>query len=133
MSADFTDRDEFARFGQFAKGAVDTAVGLGVLGLQRLQVGRVALSRRLASHETFGPGYLAVRTEAVRRAGQVDRLFTEALRTVESTLEPMAGRLPEPARQVATVAQRRFEELHAKVSQHLTDARTDDQATTDTD
>jgi hypothetical protein len=74
-----------------------------------------------------------VLTEAVCRAGQVDLLFTEALRTFESTLEPMSGRLPEPARQVATVAQRRFEELHAKVSQHLTDARTDDQATTDTD
>ncbi len=133
MPADFTDRDEIARFGRFTKGAVDTAVGFGVLGLQRLQVGRVALSRRLASHETFGPGYLAMRTEAVRRAGQVDRLFTEALRTVGSTLEPIAERLPEPARQVATVVQRRFDELHAKVSEHLADARADGQHPTDTD
>jgi hypothetical protein len=122
MSPAITDREEFARVTKFAREAVDTAVGLGVLGLQRLQVGRVELQKRLATHETFGAGYSLLRTEALRRAGQADRLVTEALRTVESTFEPVAGRLPEPARHLATVAQSRIDELHARVSRHLADA-----------
>jgi hypothetical protein len=122
MSPAITDREEFARITKLAREAVDTAVGLGVLGLQRLQVGRVELQKRLASHETFGAGYSTLRTEALRRAAQADRLLTEALRTVETTLEPMTGRLPEPARHVATVAQGRIDEIHAKVSRHLADA-----------
>ena len=96
MSTAITDRDEFARITKFAREAVDTAVGLGVLGLQRLQVGRVELQKRLAGHETLGAGYSALHEQALRRAGQADKLLTEALRTVESTLEPVTGRLPEP-------------------------------------
>jgi hypothetical protein len=122
MSPAITERDEFARITKLAREAVDTAVGLGVLGLQRLQVGRVELQKRLTSHETLGAGYSTLRTEALRRAAQADRLLTEALRTVETTFEPMAGRLPEPARHVATVAQSRIDEIHAKVSRALADA-----------
>ena len=122
MSPAITDREEFARITKLAREAVDTAVGLGVLGLQRLQVGRVELQKRLASHDTFGAGYGTLRAEALRRAAQADRLLTEALRTVETTLEPMTGRLPEPARHMATVAQSRIDEIHAKVSRHLADA-----------
>ncbi len=121
MSPNLTDRDEFDRFTKLTKQAVDTAVGLGVLGLQRLMVGRVELSKRLAGDETLGPTYATLRTQARRRAGLVDRLMTEALHTVESTLEPMADRLPEPARHVASVAQQRMDELQARVSRFLSD------------
>ena len=39
--------------------------------------------------------------------------------------QPMTGRLPEPARHVATVAQARIDELHTKVSQFLASAAAD--------
>jgi hypothetical protein len=114
--------DELSRITELAKGAVDTAVGLGVLGLQKLQVGRVEIQKRLLNNDRFGTAYSGLRSQAFRRASQVDAVVGEALRTVESSLQPVAGRLPEPARHVATVAQARIDELHAKVSQFLASA-----------
>ncbi|MGH8996343.1 MAG: hypothetical protein ACRDYB_09995 [Acidimicrobiales bacterium] len=113
--------DDLAKLTELAKSAVDTAVGLGVLGLQKLQVGRVELQKRLAKNDAFG-AYSGLRSEAIRRAAQIDSLFTEAIRTVESTLNPVTDRLPGPAKHVATVAQARIDELHAKVSEHLAKA-----------
>ncbi|MGH9046797.1 MAG: hypothetical protein ACRDVW_05720 [Acidimicrobiales bacterium] len=114
-----SNNDELTRITELAKGAVDTAVGLGVLGLQKLQVGRVELHKRLAGDDKLGAGYTGLRTEAFRRASQLDAVVGEALRTVESSLQPVTGLLPEPARHVATVAQSRIDELHAKVSHYL--------------
>jgi hypothetical protein len=113
--------DDLAKLTELAKNAVDTAVGLGVLGLQKLQVGRVELHKRLAKYDTFG-AYSGLRSEAIRRAAQVDSMFAEAIRTVESTLNPVTDRLPGPAKHVATVAQARIDELHAKVSEFLAKA-----------
>ncbi len=120
----FTEQrsDEFSRFTGLARGAVDTAVGLGVLGLQKLQVGRVELDRRLRHHDRIGPTYDALRAEAFRRASHLDAIVGEALRTVESSLQPVTGRLPEPARHVATIAQARIEGARSKVSRYLADA-----------
>jgi hypothetical protein len=120
--------DELGRITELAKGAVDTAVGLGVLGLQKLQVGRVEIQKHLRNNERFGATYSGLRTQAFRRASQVDAVLGEALRTVESSLQPVTGRLPEPARHAATIAQARIDELHAKVSQFLASAA---QTTTD--
>ncbi len=114
--------DELGRITELAKGAVDTAVGLGVLGLQKLQVGRVEIQKHLRNNDRFGATYSGLRTEAFRRASQVDAVVAEALRTVESSLQPVTGRLPEPARHAATIAQARIDELHAKVSQFLASA-----------
>jgi hypothetical protein len=125
--------DELNRITELAKGAVDTAVGLGVLGLQKLQVGRVEIQKHLLNNDRFGATYSGLRTEAFRRASQVDAILGEALRTVESSLQPVAGRLPEPARHVATVAQARIDELHGKVSQFLASAANETKATEDTE
>jgi hypothetical protein len=119
---DTTRNDDLSRLTELAKGAVDTAVGLGVLGLQKLQVGRVELQKRLAKNEALSGSYSGLRSEALRRATQLDSLVTDALRTMESSLQPMTGRLPEPARHVASVAQARIDELHAKISQFLASA-----------
>ncbi len=114
--------EDLSKITELAKGAVDTAVGLGVLGLQKLQVGRVELHRRLRTNDRLGPTYDTLRAQALRRASHLDALVGEALRTVESSLQPMAGRLPEPARQVASFAQGRIDEMHATLSRHLADA-----------
>ncbi len=124
-----TDRnEELTKLTELAKGAVDTAVGLGVLGLQKLQVGRVELHKRLAKNEAVSGRYSGLRSEALRRACQLDSLVGDALRSVESSLQPVAGRLPEPARHVASVAQARIDELHAKVSQFLASATSESSA-----
>jgi hypothetical protein len=121
-----TDRnDDLSKLTELAKGAVDTAVGLGVLGFQKLQVGRVELQKRLAKNESLSGSYSEIRSEALRRATKFDSLVADALRNVESSLQPMTGRLPEPARHVASVAQARIDELHTKVSQFLTSATAD--------
>src|ERR1039458_4779744 len=116
-----TDRnEELTKLTELAKGAVDTAVGLGVLGLQKLQVGRVELHKRLAKNEAVSGRYSGLRSEALRRACQLAYLvsfFFGGLGSVEPSPQPVAGRLPEPARHVASVAQARIDELHAKVSQ----------------
>jgi hypothetical protein len=124
---------EPSRITELAKGAVDTAVGLGVLGLQKLQVGRVEIQKLLVNNDRFGATYSGLRNEAFRRASQVDAVLGEALRTVEASLQPVAGRLPDPARHVATVAQARIDELHGKVSQFLASAANENKAAEDTD
>jgi hypothetical protein len=105
-----------------AKDAADTAVGLGVLGLQKLQVGRVEVQKRLAQNETFGAGYAGLRAEALRLVTQIEAFLAEALRTLESALEPVAGRLPDPARHVASVAQARVDGFQERISEYLASA-----------
>ena len=118
-----TDRnEELTKLTELAKGAVDTAVGLGVLGLQKLQVGRVELQKRLVKNEAVAGRYSGLRSVALRRACQFDSLVGDALRSVESSLQPVTGRLPEPARHVASVAQARIDEFLAKISQFLAPA-----------
>jgi hypothetical protein len=107
---------------ELAKGAVDTAVGLGVLGLQKLQVGRVELQKRVGKNEKLADGYSEFRTQALRRASKIDALVGDARRTFVSSLQPVTDRLPEPARHAASVAQARIDELHAKVSEYLASA-----------
>ena len=113
--------DDLSKLTELAKGAVDTAVGLGVLGFQKLQVGRVELQKRLAKNENLSGSYSGIRSEALRQATKFDSLVAD----VESSLQPMTGRLPEPARHVASVAQARIDELHTKVSQFLASAAAD--------
>jgi hypothetical protein len=119
MSPNSDQRDETNRLTEFAKGAVDTVVGLGVLGLQKLQVGRVELQKRLTSNETVGSTFTDLRSRALRQAAKLDGLVTEARHTVEASLHPVTGRLPGPARQAATMAQARIGEIHTRISRHL--------------
>ena len=114
--------DEVNRLTEFAKGAVDTAVGLGVLGLQKLQVGRVELHKRLSRNETVGTTYTGLRSRALHQASKLDWVVTGARRTIEASLNPVTGRLPGPARHAATLAQARIDEIHTMISRHLADA-----------
>jgi hypothetical protein len=114
--------EDLNKITELAKGAVDTAVGLGVLGLQKLQVGRVELQKRVGKNEKLADGYSEFRTQALRRASKIDALVGDARRTFVSSLQPVTDRLPEPARHAASVAQARIDELHATVSEYLASA-----------
>jgi hypothetical protein len=122
MSTTENPRDDSNRLTEFAKGAVDTAVGLGVLGLQKLQVSRVELHKRLTRNEAVGTTYSELRSRALRQASWLDGVATEVRRSIEASLNPVTGRLPGPARHAATVAQGRIDELHGKISRHLASA-----------
>ena len=119
MTAPDNQRDEIHRLTELARNTVDTLVGLGVLALQRIQVGRVEMQKRLAGNDAVGATYAEMRSRALRQASKLDGLVTEARHTVEASLNPVTGRLPGPARQAATMAQSRFDEFHRRISQHL--------------
>jgi hypothetical protein len=122
MTATSNRYEDLNKITELAKGAVDTAVGLGVLGLQKLQVGRVEMQKRLGKNERLADGYSEFRTQTLRRASKFDAMVGDARRTFVSSLQPVTDRLPEPARHVASVAQARIDEFHAKVSQYLASA-----------
>jgi hypothetical protein len=122
MTATSNRYEDLNKITELAKGAVDTAVGLGVLGLQKLQVGRVELQKRMGKNDKLADGYSEFRTQALRRASKFDAMWGDARRTFVSSLQPVTDRLPEPARHAASVAQARIDELHAKVSEYLASA-----------
>lgn len=87
----------------FARDAAYVAVGLGVLGYQRVQVRRVAMERRLAEAgiEDRLAGVRSVVAEGMR---QLDEVLEGAAQLVDSTLETLE-QLPPPARDLACRAQ----------------------------
>ena len=133
MATTNDSNDQLNKLTELAKGAVDTAVGLGVLGLQKIQVSRVELGKRLAKNETLAANYSGLRTQTLRRASRLDSIVAGALKNVESSLLPVTERLPQPARHVASVAQVRFDELHTKVSKYLASASHETPSTTKVD
>jgi hypothetical protein len=85
---------------QRAKDAFYVAVGLAVLTFQRAQVQRVELEKKMRESGA-GPNLDEVRSGVSRRVRDLDGMVEEALRYVDTTLEPIEGRLPSGARDVA--------------------------------
>jgi len=91
-----------------ARDAVYVAVGLGVLGIQRAQVQRAELQKRLGLD--LGDAALGGRLDGARSAlaagvEQLDVLLEEASRFVEDTLQPIEAQLPPQVRAIAQLAQ----------------------------
>jgi hypothetical protein len=93
---------------EITKAARDTAyvvVGLGVLGVQRAQVRRRELARRLADPRTqIETRFFEAKGEFTKRVLEVDSAVEQVIEKLESTLEPIEGRLPTQARQVVKQA-----------------------------
>lgn len=145
-----TNLDDLARIGELlrperlsglARDAAYVAVGLGVLGVQRAQVQRVELQKRLASELDRGDpferladrigdqfGELLVETIEEARSAvtagvqQLDELFEEAGRFVEGALQPIGEQLPPPVREIAQRAQDGAKELGSQIRGLLTSA-----------
>ncbi|MHB1585329.1 MAG: hypothetical protein ACYCU7_02605 [Acidimicrobiales bacterium] len=93
---------------ELARDAVYVAVGLGVLGVQRAQVHRAELQKRLGRDVLDAD--LAGRLGGARSAlsagvEQLDVLLEEAGRFVEDTLQPIEAQLPPQVRAIAQLAQ----------------------------
>jgi hypothetical protein len=101
-----------------ARDAVYVAVGLGVLGVQRAQVQRVELQKRLGLD--LGDADLGGRLDGARSAlsagvEQLDVLLEEASRFVEDTLQPIEAQLPPQVRAITQLAQEQVRGIRSQI------------------
>ena len=113
---DFVKRAE--DLASFAKQAGYVAIGAGVLGFQRAQVRRQEIAGTVERARRAGslPGCLNLACDKlVDRVKEFDATFTEVIKVVDSTLEPVWLRLPEPAQVVVQQARNSRDELRQRV------------------
>lgn len=111
-----------ANIGSLSKGATDlardaayVAVGLGVLGYQRVQVHRVELQNRLSQDLALDQHIDEVRQGVAKGIRQIDDITESAVRFVETTLQPLEERLPSPVNQVTAKAREQAREVRTQI------------------
>jgi ribosome recycling factor len=93
--------------------AAYVVVGLGVLGVQKAQVRRQELVKKLAEPRTqFEASLGDARGEFTKRVKEVDTVVEEVIGRLEATLEPIEGKLPTQARDL--VKQAHFQAREAR-------------------
>ena len=102
-----------------ARDAAYVAVGLGVLGYQRVQVQRVELQNRLSQDVSLEERVDDVRQGVAKGFRQIDDLAESATHFVETTLQPLEERLPEPVTQLTTKAREQAREVRAQIRQRV--------------
>jgi hypothetical protein len=115
---DLTDRTKelTKEAATFAKDAAYIAVGLGVLGFQKLQAERVNLQKRVPQMATTEERLNDLRAGVGRQVRQLDEFVGVALGKVESSLQPLEEQLPTGAREIASKAHASVRQLHSQVS-----------------
>jgi hypothetical protein len=85
--------------------AAYVVVGLGVLGVQRAQVRRHELAKKLVEPRTQIEDKLGdARGEFAKRVKEVDTVVEQVIGRLEATLEPIEGHLPTQARDLVQQA-----------------------------
>jgi hypothetical protein len=103
-----------------ARDAAYVAVGLGVLGYQRVQVQRVELKNKLSQdHLALEQRIGDVRQGVTKGINQIDELAESATNFVESTLQPLEGRLPASVTQLTTKAREQAREVRTQIRQRV--------------
>ena len=105
----------------FARDAAYVAVGLGVLGYQRVQVQRVELKNRLSQDLELDQRLGDVRQGVAKGIHQIDDLAESATHFVESTLQPLEERLPASVTQLTTRAREQAREMRNQIRQRVSD------------
>jgi hypothetical protein len=95
-----------------ARDAAYTAVGLGILGFQRLQVRRHDLVHRLGADSVAARPVDELKSVITSGARQLDEWMEGTLALVDSGLEPIEGQLPPAARAVVTRGRALGSQLH---------------------
>jgi hypothetical protein len=110
----------------FSKGVTDlardaayVAVGLGVLGYQRVQVQRVELKNKLSQDLELDQRLGDVRQGVAKGISQIDDLAESATHFVESTLQPLEERLPASVTQLTTKAREQAHEVRTQIRQRV--------------
>ncbi|HVT41710.1 MAG TPA: hypothetical protein VHD39_01915 [Acidimicrobiales bacterium] len=98
-----------------ARDAAYVAVGLGVLGYQRVQVRRVELQSRLSQDLALDQHIDEVRQGVAKGFRQIDDITESAVRFVETTLQPIEERLPASVAQVTTKAKEQAREVRTQI------------------
>ncbi|MFZ0249188.1 MAG: hypothetical protein WAL61_04530 [Acidimicrobiales bacterium] len=102
-----------------ARDAAYVAVGLGVLGYQRVQVQRVELQTRLSKDFSLDQHLGDVRQGVVKGIHQIDDLAETAVHFVETTLQPLEDKLPSSVSQVTTKAKEQAREIRIQIRQRV--------------
>ncbi len=102
-----------------ARDAAYVAVGLGVLGYQRAQVQRVELQNRLSKDLSLDQRLVEVRQGVTKGIHQIDDLAESAVQFVETTLQPLEGRLPSSLTVVTTKAREQAREVRIQIRQRV--------------
>jgi hypothetical protein len=104
-----------------ARDAAYVAVGLGVLGYQRVQVQRVELQTKLSKDLDLEQRLGGVREGVAKGIHQIDDLAESATNFVESTIQPLEERLPSSVTQLTTKARAQAREVRTQLRQRVGD------------
>ncbi len=102
-----------------ARDAAYVAVGLGVLGYQRVQVQRVELQNRLSKDFALDQRLDEVRGGVAKGIHQIDDLAETAAQFVETTLQPLEDKLPASVSQVTTKAREQARTVRIQIRQRV--------------
>jgi hypothetical protein len=102
-----------------ARDAAYVAVGLGVLGYQRVQVHRVELQNRLTEDLSLDQHIGDVRQSVAKGVRQIDDLTESAVRLIETTLQPLEDRLPPPVGQLSVKAREQAREVRSQIRERV--------------
>ncbi len=103
-----------------ARDAAYVAVGLGVLGFQRVQVQRVELQNLLSKDSSLDQHLGTVRSELTKGVKQLDDLLENATQFIESSLHPLEAQLPASVTQLTTKALEQTREVRSQIRQRVT-------------
>jgi len=102
-----------------ARDAAYVAVGLGVLGYQRVQVHRVELQNRLSQDLALDQHIEDVRQGVAKSVRQIDDLTESAVRLFETTIQPIEERLPPSVTQLSVKAREQAREVRTQIRQRV--------------
>jgi hypothetical protein len=102
-----------------ARDAAYVAVGLGVLGYQRVQVHRVELQHRLSEDLSLDQHIDDVRQGVAKGVRQIDDLTESAVRLLETSLQPIEDRLPPSVTQLSVKAREQAREVRTQIRQRV--------------
>jgi hypothetical protein len=91
------------------------AIGLGVLGYQRLQVHRVELANKLPRDFSLDQAKEDVRDGVSKGLDQMDELAESATKLLETTLRPLEDRLPPTVSQLSAKAREQAREVRSQI------------------
>lgn len=100
---------------KFARDVAYVTVGLGVLGIQKAQVRRVDLARKLADESLWSGRIGEVREAVYAQAHHVDTIVESAVNLFETTIEPLEDQLPVSARELSQKAREQARQVRGQI------------------
>jgi hypothetical protein len=102
-----------------ARDAAYVAVGLGVLGYQRVQVHRVELQSKMNRDHDLEQRLDGVRQGVAKGWQQIDELAESASHLVETKMQPLEERLPASVTQLTTKAREQARDVRTQIRQRV--------------